>query len=48
MAIDAQREIIKTFLTCGLDPRLKSAKGKSVMDSTKILWIREMLSSAVA
>lgn len=42
-AIDAQRQIIKTFLSRGISPNLKGGTGKSVKDSAKSDWIREML-----
>jgi ankyrin repeat protein len=42
-AIEAQREIIKTFLALGLNPQLKNAKGKTVAASAQSAWIREML-----
>jgi hypothetical protein len=45
-AKDAQRAIIQTFLACGLSPKLKDEKGKSVVDWVKSDWIREMLESA--
>src|SRR5262249_31775658 len=41
-AISAQREIIKTFLTFGVDTRLKDGKGKTVADCARSGWIREM------
>jgi hypothetical protein len=40
----AQREIIQVFLSIGLKPALKDAKGKSVSDWAKSSWIRSMLS----
>ena len=42
-AINAQREIIATFLAFGVSPKLKNSKGKSVTDSARSAWIREML-----
>jgi hypothetical protein len=39
----AQREIIETFLGIGLDPRVKNSAGKSVTDSARSTWIRELL-----
>jgi len=39
-----QTEIIREFLSRGLDPRIKDSKGKSVLDWAKSSWIREMLS----
>jgi hypothetical protein len=41
----AQREIIEIFLSWGLSPRLKDAKGKSVLDWARSDWIREMLTA---
>ncbi|HEY3853958.1 MAG TPA: ankyrin repeat domain-containing protein [Verrucomicrobiae bacterium] len=40
----AQREIIRTFLSAGLSPALKDGKGKSVFDSARSTWIRDLLS----
>ena len=40
----AQRQIIQGFLSFGLSPALKDGKGKSVLDSAKSSWIRDMLS----
>jgi hypothetical protein len=45
-AISAQREIIKEFLSFGLDPSLKNGNGKSVTDSAQSVWIREMLAGS--
>ncbi len=42
-AISAQQEIIKTFLSFGVNPTLKSGNGKSVADSAQSAWIREVL-----
>jgi len=42
-ATAAQREIIRGFLTFGLKPSLKDAKGKSVLDWARSTWIRELL-----
>src|SRR3954469_7000499 len=39
----AQREIIEEFLSFGLKPTLKDSTGKSVFDSVRSSWIREML-----
>jgi len=39
----AQRDIIEAFLEHGLNPNLKDAKGKSVLEWAKSEWIREML-----
>jgi hypothetical protein len=43
-AIDAQRRIIKEFLSWGVSPHLKDDKGKSVLDWARSGWIRELLS----
>jgi ankyrin repeat protein len=42
-AVKAQVEIIKEFLAFGLSPDLKSGRGRSVRDSARSDWIREML-----
>ena len=42
-AVNAQREIIHTFLALGLRPDLKNSKGKSVMDSAQSAWVRAVL-----
>src|SRR3954470_21397066 len=42
-AVAGQREIIKTFLACGVSPNLKDAKGRSVAAWAKSDWIREMI-----
>ena len=42
-AVDAQREIIAEFLARGVSPRLKDGQGKTVADSARSPWIREML-----
>ena len=42
-AINAQREIIKTFLSFGVNPNLTNSRGKSVKDSAQSAWIRELL-----
>jgi hypothetical protein len=39
----AQREIIEGFLARGISPKLKDAKGKSVLDWAKSDWVREIL-----
>ena len=43
-AKEAQREIIQTFLSAGLNPRLKDGNGKSVFDCARSDWIRDLLS----
>jgi len=40
----AQRQIIRQFLSFGLTPALKDGKGKTVLDSARSSWIRNMLS----
>ena len=40
----AQRQIIQEFLSFGLNPALKDGKGKSVLDSARSSWIRDILS----
>jgi Ankyrin repeats (many copies)/Ankyrin repeat len=39
----AQRQIIQAFLSCGVDTRLTDGKGKSVLESARSAWIRDML-----
>jgi len=43
LAKAAQQEIIRIFLSWGVSPKLKDAKGKSVLDWARSSWIREML-----
>jgi Ankyrin repeats (3 copies)/Ankyrin repeat len=43
VAVNAQREIIKAFLSFGASPNLKNGRGKSVADSAQSAWIREVL-----
>jgi len=45
-AVSAQRAIIKEFLSCGVNPRLKNGQGKSVTDCAQSVWIREALAGA--
>jgi ankyrin repeat protein len=40
----AQRQIIREFLSYGLNPALKDSKGKSVFDCARSSWIRNILS----
>jgi len=40
----AQREIIRQFLSIGLNPMLKDGNGKSVLECARSAWIRTMLS----
>ena len=42
-AIDAQREIIGTFLSAGVDVNLKDQSGKSVLEWARSAWVRDML-----
>jgi len=42
-AIRAQREIITTFLSWDVSPKLRDGKGKSVADAAQSDWIREIL-----
>ena len=42
-AVSAQREIIQEFLSLGVSPDLKNGHGKSVRDSARSAWIRELL-----
>jgi ankyrin repeat protein len=39
----AQRQIIQTFLSSGLNPSMKDGRGKSVLDWARSNWIRELL-----
>lgn len=39
----AQREIIEAFLECGVSPSLLDAKGKTVADTARSSWIRQIL-----
>ena len=42
-AKDAQRQIIATFLSLGIDVGLKDGRGRSVLDCAKSDWIRDLL-----
>jgi hypothetical protein len=42
-AKNAQRQIIREFLSIGLSPGLKDGKGKSVLDRARSEWIRNLL-----
>jgi hypothetical protein len=44
----AQRRIINSFLSLGVNRALKNGKGKSVLDCARSSWIREMLSDNAA
>jgi hypothetical protein len=43
VAISAQREIIKEFLSLGVSPDLRNSSGRSVRDCVQSAWIRELL-----
>jgi len=43
VAVTAQRKIIEELLSLGVSPRVKSANGKTVMESAQSAWIRELL-----
>jgi len=43
LAKAAQQQIIEHFLAFGLSPHLKDTNGKSVLDSAKSDWIRDLL-----
>jgi ankyrin repeat protein len=43
LAIDAQREIIKEFLSRGVSINLQDSKGKTVADWVRSDWIRELI-----
>ena len=42
----AQREIIQVFLARGVSPQVKDANGKTVIDSARSDWVREIVESA--
>ena len=44
-AIDAQHQIIKEFLSRGINLQLKDGKGKTVVDCARSEWIRELIGS---
>jgi len=44
----AQRQIIREFLSFGLNPALKDSNGKSVFDCVRSAWIRDILSENAA
>jgi hypothetical protein len=46
VAIRAQREIIEEFLAFGVSANLKNGRGRSVADSARSAWIRELLTGA--
>ena len=48
IARDAQRQIIREFLSFGVCPALKDGKGKSVLDWARSGWIRDLLSGNAA
>ena len=43
IAVDAQRQIIREFLSFGLSPKLKTSAGKTVWDCARSDWIRDLL-----
>jgi hypothetical protein len=45
-ALAEQRQLIELFLARGLSPSLRSDCGKSVVESAKAPWVRELLGSA--
>lgn len=47
-AIAAQREIIAAFLSHGVSQQLKNSRGKTVLDSIRSDWIRDVLARATA
>jgi hypothetical protein len=47
VAVNAQREIIKEFLSRGLSPSLKCGKGKSVRDCARSAWIQKLLAGNI-
>lgn len=48
VAVNAQRDIIKTFLSFGVSPNLKNGAGKTVADSAQSVWIRDLLAGTAA
>ena len=42
-SLDAQREIIQAFLSADLDPHLPNSRRKSVAESVRSGWIRDLL-----
>ena len=42
-AKDAQRQIIETFLSLGLNVALKDGRGNTVVDCARSRWVRDML-----
>jgi hypothetical protein len=43
VAVFAQREIIREFLALGMSPCLKAGMKRTVIESARSVWIREML-----
>lgn len=43
VAVAAQRQIIKEFLSFGVSPEIRTVSGKSVWDCAQSAWIRELL-----
>jgi hypothetical protein len=44
-AVEAQRQIVRTFLSSGVSLKLKDGSGKNVVDCARSAWIRAMLLS---
>lgn len=44
-AVVGQREIIQAFLSAGVSPGLKCGRGKTVLDSARSAWIKQMLAA---
>jgi hypothetical protein len=45
-SLAAQRQIIGLFLSRGVRPTIKNAKGKSVIESAQSSWIKDLLAAA--
>jgi hypothetical protein len=45
-AMSAQGEIIEEFLGLGVSPKVESASGRTVMDSARSLWVKELLETS--
>ena len=46
VAVEAQEQIIKEFISFGLSPELKTSGGKTVRDCAQSAWIKELLRAA--
>ena len=44
-AVLGQRDIIQAFLSAGVSPTLKCSRGKTVFDSARSAWIKNMLAA---